>query len=42
MASDDKTRALAAYRRALKINPQTEALQTIVTRLDHDVGGQDL
>jgi cytochrome c-type biogenesis protein CcmH/NrfG len=42
MASDDKARALEAYRRALKINPQFPTLQMIVTRLDHEVGGQDL
>jgi tetratricopeptide (TPR) repeat protein len=42
MASDDKPRALEAYRRALKINPQLPPLQTIVTRLDHEVDGQDL
>jgi tetratricopeptide (TPR) repeat protein len=42
MASDDKARALEAYRRALKINPQFPTLQMIVTRLDHEVGGQNL
>lgn len=42
MASEDKARALEAYRRALKINPQLETVQTIVKRLDLEVGGQDL
>jgi cytochrome c-type biogenesis protein CcmH/NrfG len=42
MASDDKARALEAYRRALKINPQLSAVQTIVTRLAPDVDGQSL
>lgn len=42
MASEDKSRALEAFRRALKINPQIEMLQTLVTKLDHEVGGQDL
>jgi hypothetical protein len=42
MASDDKARALEAYRRALKINPRLSAVQTIVTRLAPDVDGQSL
>jgi tetratricopeptide (TPR) repeat protein len=42
MASEDKARALEAFRRALKINPQIEMLQTVVTRLSNEIGGQDL
>ena len=42
MASDDKGRALEAYRRVLKINPQMEDVKTIVTRLSPEVDGQDL
>ncbi len=42
MASEDKALALEAFRRALKINPQIEMLQTLVTKLDHEVAGQDL
>ncbi|MFC4174704.1 tetratricopeptide repeat protein [Microvirga sp. GCM10011540] len=42
MSSEDKPRALEAFRRALAINPQISKLQTIVTRLDTEVGGQDL
>jgi tetratricopeptide (TPR) repeat protein len=42
MASEDKPRALEAFRRALAINPQLEMLQTMVKRLDHEVAGQDL
>lgn len=42
MASDDKGRALEAYRRALAINPQMSNIQTIVSRLAPGVDGQDL
>ena len=35
-------RALEAYRRVLKINPQEESVQTIVKHLTPDVDGQDL
>jgi tetratricopeptide (TPR) repeat protein len=42
MASDDKTRALEAYRRALKIYPQLSTVQTLVDRLAPQVDGLDL
>jgi cytochrome c-type biogenesis protein CcmH/NrfG len=42
MASDDKTRALEAYRRALKIHPQLSNVQSIVERLTLQVDGHDL
>jgi cytochrome c-type biogenesis protein CcmH/NrfG len=42
MASDDKARALEAYRRALRINPKFAPVQTLVTRLAPEVDGQDL
>jgi len=42
MASDDKARALEAYRRVLTINPQESSVQLIVNRLVPDVDGQDL
>ena len=42
MASDDKARALEAYRRVLKLNPQMGDVKTIVTKLAPDVDGQDL
>ncbi|HZH53677.1 MAG TPA: tetratricopeptide repeat protein [Microvirga sp.] len=42
MASDDKARALEAFRRALAINPKQETVQTLVTRLTTEVGGQDI
>ncbi|WP_230531401.1 tetratricopeptide repeat protein [Microvirga roseola] len=42
MASEDKERALIAYRRALALNPKLSSIQTIVSRLDVEVGGQDL
>jgi cytochrome c-type biogenesis protein CcmH/NrfG len=42
MAADDKTRALEAYRRVLQFNPKSSDVQTIVTRLDREVGGYDL
>ena len=42
MASDDKARALQAYRRVLTINPQMSDVKTIVNRLGPDVDGQDL
>lgn len=42
MASDDKAVALEAYRRSLKINPKQSSIQTIVTRLEPEVDGQDL
>jgi tetratricopeptide (TPR) repeat protein len=42
MASEDKTRAVEAYRRALKIHPQLTNVQTLVERLAPAVDGQDL
>jgi len=42
MASDDKARALQAYRKVLEINPQMDDVKTIVTRLAPEVDGQDL
>ena len=42
MASDDKARALQAYRKVLEINPQMDDVKTIVTRLTPEVDGQDL
>ena len=42
MASDDKARALQAYRRVLTINPQMSDVKTIVDRLSPEVDGQDL
>jgi tetratricopeptide (TPR) repeat protein len=42
MASDDKTRALEAYRLALKIYPQLSTVQTLVDRLAPQVDGLDL
>jgi tetratricopeptide (TPR) repeat protein len=42
MASDDKPRALEAYRRALKIHPQLSNLQAIVERLTLQIDGHDL
>ena len=38
----EKAQALAAYRRALKLNPQFPTLKTIVERLSHEVDGLDL
>jgi tetratricopeptide (TPR) repeat protein len=42
MSSDDKARAVEAYRRALKIHPQLASVQTLVDRLTPQVDGQDL
>ncbi len=42
MTSDDKARALASYRRALRIHPQLTTVQTLVERLTPQVDGQDL
>lgn len=42
MSSGDKTRALAAYRRALKIHPFLEDAEKAVKRLAPDVDGRDL
>jgi cytochrome c-type biogenesis protein CcmH/NrfG len=42
MASDDKARALEAYRRVLRINPQMSSVKTIIDRLRPEVDGQDL
>ncbi len=42
MAGDDKARALEAFRRALKINPQIPSLQPIVEKLAHEIDGLDL
>ncbi len=42
MASEDKPRALEAYRRALKIYPQLPSVQTMVERLAPEVDGKDL
>jgi hypothetical protein len=42
MASDDKARALEAYRRVLTINPQMTEVKTIIERLRPEVDGQDL
>ena len=42
MSSDDKQHAIAAYRHALKINPQLSAVQPIVDRLTPQIDGQDL
>jgi tetratricopeptide (TPR) repeat protein len=42
MASDDKARALKAYRQVLTINPQMSDVKTIVDRLGPEVDGQDL
>jgi tetratricopeptide (TPR) repeat protein len=42
MNSDDKPRALEAYRRALKLYPQLSTLQSLVERLTPQVEGQDL
>jgi hypothetical protein len=42
MAAEDKSHALEAYRRALKIHPQFSAVQTLVERLAPQVDGQDL
>ena len=42
MASEDKPRALEAFRRALKIHPQLSTVQTLVERLTPEVQGRDL
>jgi tetratricopeptide (TPR) repeat protein len=42
MASEDKTRALEAFRRAVKIHPQLAPVQTLVERLTLEVEGMDL
>ncbi|WP_046863119.1 tetratricopeptide repeat protein [Microvirga massiliensis] len=42
MSSDDKTRALEAYRRALTIYPQLSTVQDLVKRLAPEVDGLDL
>jgi tetratricopeptide (TPR) repeat protein len=42
MASEDKPRALEAFRRALKIYPQLSSVQTMVERLAPEVDGKDL
>jgi tetratricopeptide (TPR) repeat protein len=42
MASEDKPRALEAFRRALKIYPQLPSVQTMVERLAPEVDGKDL
>jgi tetratricopeptide (TPR) repeat protein len=42
LSSDDKANALAAFRRVLQIAPQTPSVQTIVSRLGHEIDGQDL
>jgi cytochrome c-type biogenesis protein CcmH/NrfG len=42
MSSDDKARALEAYRRALKIYPQLSIVQTLIERLKPEIDGQDL
>jgi hypothetical protein len=42
MASDDKARALEAYRRALQIYPQLSTVQDLVKRLAPEVDGLDL
>lgn len=42
MSSGDKTRAIAAYRRALKLHPFLEDADKAVKRLAPDVDGRDL
>lgn len=42
MAGGDKARALAAYRRALKIHPFLDDVKKMVDRLAPDVDGRDL
>ena len=42
MASDDKPRALQAFRRALEIHPQLAPVQTLVERLTLEIEGKDL
>jgi tetratricopeptide (TPR) repeat protein len=42
LASEDKSRALEAFRRALKIYPQLAPVQTVVDRLTLEVEGTDL
>ena len=42
MTSDDKSRALEAFRRALKIYPQLPSVQPMVDRLASEVEGKDL
>jgi tetratricopeptide (TPR) repeat protein len=42
MMSEDKTRAIQAFRRALQIYPQLSTVQTLVDRLKPEVDGQDL
>ncbi|HEX2137856.1 MAG TPA: tetratricopeptide repeat protein [Microvirga sp.] len=42
MASEDKPRALEAFRRALKIHPQLPTVQTLVDRLVPQVEGSEL
>jgi tetratricopeptide (TPR) repeat protein len=42
MSADDKGRAIEAYRRALKIHPRLDNVQTLVERLAPTVDGFDL
>lgn len=42
MASDDKRRALEAYRRALALHPFIEGVQKIVDRIAPEIDGRDL
>jgi Tfp pilus assembly protein PilF len=42
MNSDDKPRALEAYRKALSIHPKLSSVETLVERLKPSVDGLDL